>query len=164
MHWKTTEKLVHAFILSHLDNNNSLLFGIQESLLDKLQHIQNSAARLITRKGKFEHITPILSDLHWLPIRSRIKYKLLVLTFKCIYGIAPAYLQELVQIHKPKRNLRSGSRNLLTQIIVKTKSYGDRAFQKAAPAQWNSLPPTLRNITQLDRFKIELKTHLFLNA
>ena len=70
----TTEKLVHAFIFSHLDSNNGLLLGVPDSQLTRLQRIQNSAARLVMRKKKFDHITPLLRILHWLPIRSRIKF------------------------------------------------------------------------------------------
>ena len=159
----TTEKLVHAFITCHLDNNNSLLFGIPDKILKRLQYIQNSAARLVTQKRKFDPISPILQDLHWLPIKSRIKFKLLTLVFKCIQGSAPVYLQETITPYKPKRNLRSTSQNLLSQIRVRTKLFGDRAFAKVAPELWNSLPQSLRDITSLDQFKIRLKTFLFLN-
>ena len=159
----TTEKLVHAFITCHLDNNNGLLYGIPDTLLRRMQYIQNSAARLITKKRKFDSISPILQELHWLPIKSRIKFKLLTMVFRCIQGSAPVYLQEIIQSYKPKRNLRSNSQNLLNQTRVRTKLFGDRAFAKAAPELWNSLPQSLRDITSLDQFKSRLKTFLFLN-
>ena len=158
---KTTEQLVHAFITSHLDNNNALLYGIQNSLLNKLQRIQNAAARLVAKKGKFEHISNILQSLHWLPVKSRIEFKLLVLVFKCVYGSAPGYLRELIQLYEPHRNLRSQSKNLLVKSRVNTKMFGDRAFQNIAPELWNSLPQHLRDIDNLDSFKSQLKTHLF---
>ena len=159
---RTTEQLVHAFITSHLDNNNALLYGIQNVLLNKLQRVQNAAARLVARKGKFEHISDILQSLHWLPVKSRIEFKLLVLVFKCFHGSAPGYLQELIQLYEPKRNLRSQSKNLLVKSRVNTKMFGDRAFQNIAPDLWNSLPQYLREIDNLDSFKTQLKTHLFL--
>ena len=85
------------------------------------------------------------------------------MVFRCIQGSAPLYLQEILQSYKPKRNLRSNSQNLLHQMRVRTKLFGDRAFSKAAPELWNSLPQSLRDITYLDQFKSRLKTFLFLN-
>ena len=159
----TTEKLVHAFIFSHLDCNNGLLLGVPEAQLTRLQRVQNSAARLVTRKRKFEHVTPILRSLHWLPIRARIQFKVLTLVFKCFHGNATAYLSELIKQYQPSRNLRSQSKNLLCEIRVKTKTFGDRAFGKMAPKLWNNLPKNIRSITDFDKFKSMLKTHLFDN-
>ena len=85
------------------------------------------------------------------------------MVFRCIQGSAPVYLQEIIQSYKPKRNLRSNSQNLLNQMRVRTKLFADRAFAKAAPELWNSLPQSLRDITSLDQFKSRLKTFLFLN-
>ena len=78
---KDTEILVHAFISSKLDSRNSLLYGLPQSLIDRLQAVQNCAARLGTRSRKHDHITPILEQLHWLPMCSRMKYLILLLTF-----------------------------------------------------------------------------------
>ena len=85
------------------------------------------------------------------------------MVFTCIQGSAPVYLQEIIESYKPKRNLRSNSQNLLNQMRVRTKLFGDGAFAKAAPELWNSLPQSLRDITSLDQFKSRLKTFLFLN-
>ena len=65
-----------------------------------MQHIQNSAARLITKKIKFDPISPILKEHHWLPIKSRIEFKLLTMVFRCVQGSAPVYLQEIIQSYK----------------------------------------------------------------
>jgi hypothetical protein len=86
---------------------NAILYGINNSVLSKLQTAQNTAARLITRKRKYDHITPELMDLYWLPIKYRCKYKLLLYTFKVLTEHAPVYLQELLAIHVPTRSLRS---------------------------------------------------------
>ena len=78
---KTTEILVHAFVSSKLDQCNSLLYNVPKCTLKKLQSVQNAAARLITCSKKYDHITPILKELHWLPVSERIKFKIMLLTF-----------------------------------------------------------------------------------
>ena len=85
----TTERLIHAFVTCRLDNCNSLLFALPETQISKLQRIQNSAARPFTLSKIRCHISPVLRDLHWLPIKSRIMFKILLLTFKCSRGLAP---------------------------------------------------------------------------
>ena len=102
-HYLTTEaakSAVNALVTSRLDYCNSLLHNIPLSQTTRLQRVQNNAARLITRTNKHDHITPVLKELHWLPVESRIAFKMLVLTFKCMNGLAPSYLAELVQPRK----------------------------------------------------------------
>ena len=82
----------------YVDYCNGLLFGLPNVQIAKLQRVQNAAARLILGFGKFSHITPALYELHWLPVSLRIDYKILLLTFKCIYGLAPTYLSDLISI------------------------------------------------------------------
>ncbi len=85
------EKLVHGFMTSRLDYCNALLGGCPASSINKLQVVQNAEARVLTRSKKYNHITPILQSLHWLPIKFRISYKILLLTYKALNGLAPAY-------------------------------------------------------------------------
>ena len=161
---KSCEILVHSFVSSKLDFCNSLLYGLSESSLAKLQHVQNAAARLVTLAHKRENITPLLINLQWLPIKQRIKFKVLLLVFKCLNGSAPLYLSELLSPYRPSRSLRSSSSNLLVKQSSNFKYYGLRAFRSAGPELWNSLPNDLRLVTSLDRFKIMIKTYLFNEA
>ena len=160
---KTTESLVHAFVSSKLDFCNSLLYGLPDVHIAKLQRVQNAAARLVVGLPRFCHITPVLCDLHWLPIRYRINFKILLLTFKCLHGLAPKYLSDLLTVSKPSRyNLRNHMGTLLTPASVKFKvTLGDRAFKSSAPKLWNSLPLSIRNIQSLNKFKAQIKTYLF---
>ena len=157
----TTEVLVHAFVTSQLDSCNCLLLGTPEKEISKLQRIQNSAARLVSRAKKSDHITPILKHLHWLPIQSRIHYKVIFTIFKAIHGLCPAYISELLVPYIPSRLLRSSSQHLLTINPGKMKSYGERAFACGGPKLWNALPLSLRSNTKLESFKKCLKTYLF---
>ena len=132
---ESTEKLVHAFISSRLDYCNSLLYGIPDYQISKLQRVMNASARLIYRAYKFCHITPLLAELHWLPVRSRIHYKILLITFKVLHGLSPKYLSDLISIQQPSSyNLkRNDNGRLLERPSAKTKkTMGDRAFQVAA--------------------------------
>ena len=107
------EKLVHAFMTSRLDYCNALLAGCPASSINKLQLVQNAAARVLTRSRKYDHITPILSSLHWLPIKFRIDYKVLLMTYKALNGLAPVYLTDLLSPYNPSRSLRSQNSGLL---------------------------------------------------
>ena len=161
-----TETLIHAFISCRLDYCNSLLYGLPAYQLAKLQRVQNAAARLIFEETKFCHITPLLSTLHWLPIKYRIEFKVLLFTYKTIHGQAPIYLQELLTMKHSKRyNLRTN--NSLMLDFPSARSYatlGDRAFVYAAPKLWNALPGSLRMSASIDIFKKSLKTFLFKKA
>ena len=95
---ETLEILVHAFVNFRIDYGNSLIYGIPNSLLHKLQIVQNCAARIISCSHKCEHITPVLRSLHWLPVKFRVIFKMLMVTFKCLHVQLPKYLSELSQV------------------------------------------------------------------
>ncbi|KAL9974522.1 hypothetical protein ACROYT_G011567 [Oculina patagonica] len=158
---KTTEILVHAFVSSKLDHCNSLLYNVPKYALKKLQSVQNAAARLITCSRKYDHITPILKELHWLPVSERIKFKILLLTFKALHQQSPIYIQDLLTYYQPSRTLRSSHSSRLNPVKFHLKSYGSRAFSVSSPELWNSLPVFIRSCDNLSSFKSKLKTFLF---
>ena len=160
---RTATSLIHAFITSKLDYCNSLLYGLPTIHVNKLQRVQNAAARLVTNTCYICHITPILKDLHWLPVNYRIEFKIVLLTFKCLYGLAPQYLVDLIAVAAQSRyNLRSRNATLLVPANAQClPTLGDRAFQSAAPKLWNSLPAEIRNGQSLTSFKRALKTYFF---
>jgi hypothetical protein len=157
---ETGAMIMHAFVTSRLDYCNSLLYGISSSLTTKLQHILNTAARIVTRTKIGNHITPVLKSLHWLPVVQRCAFKTALLTFKVIHGLAPSYLCELIRYRSTARDLRSIDDVLLD--VPKSKScIGSRAFAFSAPKLWNSLPYDIRTSVSLITFKSKLKTYLF---
>ena len=107
------------------------------------------------------HITPVLSMLHWLPIKFRIQFKVLVLTYKALHGQAPVYISDLLQPYITNRSLRSSNQGLLVVPRTRLKTKGDRSFEVVAPTLWNALPVNLRSAVSVDAFRKHLKTYLF---
>ena len=158
---EATEMVVHAFVTFKLDFCNSLLYGLPTFLIAKLQSVQNSAARLVCMTRTFDHITPTLIDLRWLPIRHRIVFKILLLVYKSLNAKAPSYLSDLLTYRRSSYSLRSVSKGDLVEPSSKMRTYGDRSFAVCAPRLWNSLPLSIRRSSSVDIFKNVLKTYLF---
>ena len=159
-----TRQIVQSLVISRLDFCNALYQGIPQYQLDRLQRVQNSAARLITCVRRHEHISDVRMQLHWLPVKQRVCYKVLWLTFLAAHGKAPEYLCELLEQRDVKCTLRSSRQITFIQPRTRTKTFGDLAFAVAGPRLWNALPAELRNITDSDKFKNSLNTHLFREA
>jgi len=152
--------IAHALIASKIDYANSLLVGIPKRLLNRLQRIMNTSARIVMQKGKHDHITPLLRELHWLPVASRVIYKVALLVYKVLCGHAPTYLNELVSTRSIGRNTRSAEAPWLDVVRCST-AIGARGFYSAAQKVWNDLPSEVRLSQTLTIFKSRLKTHLF---
>ena len=155
------ETFIHAFITSRLDSCNAIFMGLNQQLTRKLQRVQNAAARLLTNTRKRQHITPVLRELHWLPVVHRIEFKVLVLTYKCMKNIAPSYLCDLVQAYAGPRNLRSNELFYLHVPFTDSQFIKNNAFSYVGPSHFNALPLPVRSSPSLDVFKSRLKTHLF---
>ena len=159
---ESTERLVHAFITSKLDTNNSLLYGLPDTLLHKLQVLQNAAARLVARHPKHLHVTPILQQLHWLPVKQQITFKILLMVYKALNELAPVYIEDLLMKRLNSTiSLRSDNCNLLLVPRSNSVHYGDRNFRCAAPLLWNNLPAEIRMCDTVESFKRKLKAQLF---
>ena len=120
----------------------------------KLQLIQNHAARIVKKAPKLSSASELLFNLHWLPIKQRVSYKIALTVYKCLHvENFPSYLKDLITPYTPSRNLRSGSQYLLEKPFKKLKTFGKKSFHYAAPEVWNSLPLELRSCSSLPLFK-----------
>ena len=140
------EQIIHAFVTSRLDNGNALFYGLPQNQISRLQHIQNTAARVVTLSRKSCHITSLQcwKNCTWLPVSQRIVFKLMLIVHKSVNNIAPIYISELLKVYTPSRNLRSSNMSLLKEPTSK-RTWGDRSFSVAAPRLWNHLPTKLKS-------------------
>ena len=120
-----------------------------------------TAARLITQTGQREHITPVLRQLDWLPVRRRMDFKLAVLMYKALHGLTPTYFSDdCLLVAEVGRRLRSADAR--TCVVPRTRTqFGDRSFAVACPPIRNSLPAPLRDTNSIYSFRKQLKTFLF---
>ena len=135
-----------AFVTSRLDYCNSLLYGLPAYQLQKRQRVQNAVARLICNIYRFDHITSALYELHWLPVKYRIDFKILLITYKALNGLAATYIAEFIQVKPVSRySLGTSHQPLLQLPSVRTLAtlIGDRSFSVGAPKLWNSLPSNI---------------------
>ena len=141
-------KMIAAAIIgSRLDYRNSLLAGTSVSNLAHLQFVQNTLAQVVTEKSCFCHITPVLSDLHWLPVRHRINFKIATIIFKVLQFQQPSYLAVLIPRYVPTRSLRSFSSLSLCIPTRKTEMAKSKSFSSVASSVWNKLPGHLSSIS-----------------
>ena len=146
--------IVNSLVVSCLDYCNGLFYGASEKILRQLQLIQNSASKVITGKYKHDHLEDDLRQLHWLNIRKRIIFKIGLLAYKAINGIAPQYLQDMFQFSHHGHNLK-------LMVPATISKYGDKSFSVIGPKIFNNLPLHVTTSISLDSFKCSLKTYLF---
>ncbi|KAF7235720.1 hypothetical protein EYD10_17474 [Varanus komodoensis] len=136
-----------CLVTSRLDFCNTLYVGLPLKMVRTLQLVQNRAARLLTGTGRYGHMTPVLHQLHWLPIEVRAQFKVLVMTYKALNGLGPGYLKERLHPYMPSRPLRSAGEALLQEHSVKEirrVATRRRAFSVVVPKLWNALPREVR--------------------
>ena len=150
----------HALVSSRLDYCNSILYGAPELSISKLQRVQNALARVTLQKNSATSAGPLLNSLHWLPVHSRINFKIATITYKSLHSQSPGYLASMLHHYIPTRNLRSSNSSLLSPHPAKT-NFGLHAFQSAAPNVWNKLPIDVKSACSISSFKAHLKTHYF---
>ena len=140
---------------------NAILCDLPDYQIKRRQKIHNNTARLIHKVRRSDHITPILQELHWLPVSQRIVFKILLLVYKSTNHNGPSYLADLLHPYQQEHYyLRSTNQKLLVETRT-NKSYGDRAFGVCGPKLWKELPLYIRECNSIDIFKKTLKTHLF---
>ena len=149
-----------------IDKQQSLCVGTSISCLPadqiaRLQRVQNNAARLVLKKRRRDHITPLLKELHWSPVKFRCQYKIATPAYRHFEWSLPPYLYSSLCTYEPSRSLRSSNEKLLKIPKRNLKSFGQRSFSFMAPSLWNSLPATLKNVPTLSQFKSQLKTFSF---
>ena len=143
---KSVLTLLLAFITSRRDYCNSLLYGLPNTEISKLQRVNNAAARTVTFSSKFSHVTPVLCELHWLPVRFRISFKMLLIVFKSLLGQTPQYISNLISVRNRSAYQMWSNDGLLLDFPrgKMLTSFGDRSYPVAAPTLWNALPTSLR--------------------
>ena len=161
---EAAKTIAAAIVGSRLDFCNSLLAGTSVSNLTRLQRVQNTLARVVAQKPRFCHITAVLSDLHWLPVRHRITFKIATVTFRVLQSQQPSYLSSLIPRYLPARALRSSSSFSICVPPRKTTMAASKSFSSVVSNTWNALPNHLSSIPTLPVFRRALKHHLFLLA
>jgi len=152
-----------SLVLNRLDFGNATLAGLPAYQYHRLQSVLNAAARLIYRRQRFFHVTPLLRDLHWLKVPERVACKLAVTVCRCLHGIAPPYLCDDLQgvSEVNRRRMRFSTSNTIVVPATRLVTVGDRAFRVTGSRLWNSLPTDVTSATTLPVFCSRLKSYLF---
>jgi len=157
------QTLIVSLVLSWLNYENATLAGIKANQHCRLQSVTNAATKLIHRRRRYDHATPLLRDLHWLKAPERVDFKLAVTVYKCLHVLAPQYLADSIQrvSGSGRRPLRSSSTETLVVPYTRLVTAGDCAFSSFGSRLWNSLPNDVTDATTLSTFRSHLKTYLF---
>jgi hypothetical protein len=172
---KTASLIATSLIHTKLDYCNSLFLNLPSCLINRLQLIQNAAARAVSRAKRFNHITPVLKSFHWLRIRERVLFKIISLTYNALQFHKPSYIRDLLTVQKSQRTRSSDIITLERPVNPSRLKIIDRSFYFQAPVIWNSLPSTLRQRSDPGsphptlklspkQFHSNLKTYLFTSS
>ena len=159
-----TAQLVSSAATSRLVYCNSSLAVLPVKQISRLQRVQNNAAKIVLRKSKYDHVTPLVQELHWPPIKFQSQYRIATLVYRFFNGSLPGYLSQTLCVYEPTRILRSSREKLLKVPNRSTKTFGNGSFNFLPLSIWNSLPSDLRDSSTPLPFKSRLKTHLFMIA
>ena len=160
---KTITMLIHSYVISRLDYCNVLYYGLPNYNLRKIQNVFNRAARLIKGLTPRERITPSLIELHWLPVKARIIFKICVLTYQALNFERPRYLRDMLTSFQPNTgvSLRHSDDPFRLEEPRSFSNTGTRAFERSAPKLFNNLPLGVKQSPNIKIFKRNLKTHIF---
>ena len=159
---KACSNAMRALVLSKLDYGNALLSYLSNKDITRLQRLQNRAARIIFQVPRRHPSSPLLNSLHWLPVDSRIKFKIMLYIYKILNNMMPVYLSNCVNVYVPAREgLRSAMDTTRLKTPLTHKTVGDRSFSSFGSENWNNLPLSIRSSPTVNAFKRALKTHLF---
>ena len=170
----TTEVAVlaaNALVSSRLDYCNSLFRSFSCFNLHKLQSIQNTLARIVTNHRRYAHVTPILKQLHWLPVKYRCMFKTATLVYKFLHSGSPSYFQPYLSPSSSSYRTRRSHPNCpyltvppFRPSVFKSVKHFDHSFAFDAPRIWNELPQDVRSATSVASFRKKLKTYLYAKA
>ena len=150
---KTTQLITQALVLTCLDYCNSLLAGLPQYQLDKLQCMQNMCCWVISNIRKYDHVSPAMRGHHWLRIFERITYKLYLLVYKCCKNLVPKHLSDLFPSRASIRSLRSSKSDTIHKVYFKNNQCQQSSFSSAGPSALNPQPLGVKTAKSLDSFK-----------
>jgi hypothetical protein len=154
--------LVQSLVIVHIDYCNSIYYGLPDSTMQPLQSIQNQAAKLVLQRSKYDSAKACLRELHWLPVKEHVEFKVLTIVFKSLNGQGPNYFKDFFQTMQTGYSLRSTESSKINLKVPKTRTkFGDRTIMSAGPRLWNSLPQHIKQCQDLMTFRKSLKTRLF---
>ena len=136
---------VQVLVISNLDYCNTLLLGVSDQQLSKLQKIQEMGYHVINNLGKYDHVTDSMKDLHWLKVPEQNQFKALVTVYQCVKDLAPSFVKDLLNLDLNEKSLRSETHGKLPIPWCRMSQVRDSSIRYAGPRLWNDSPQYIRN-------------------